>query len=129
MTFKPTRWDWRSNCFGYAVNTKKWLLPKAKRKWSFTPLELEEEYGLKPVSKSEMVLGKEYVAYRYCSGDFHFMKRDTKGHWRHKMGSLDPVAISQKEVFANAWDFRDLGGRKYNSKLYLFERSDAITSQ
>lgn len=115
------KWDRHNNCFGYAVDIKEWLLPSNDDSgyWQDMVHELQSDYGLKLVEKSEMVLGKEYVAYRYGSRDFHFMKRDAKGHWRHKMGGRYAQPISQKEVFKKSWYF---GGAFYNSKLYLFEK-------
>lgn len=110
--------DGHYNCFAYAVNEKDWLLVDGD--WSNPFYQFKEEHNLIPVEKKDMVLGKEYVAYRYCANDFHFMKRDAKGHWRHKMGSSHAEAISQKEVFAKSWNF---GYHTYNSKLYLFVRA------
>lgn len=114
-----TKWDYNSNCFGYAVNIADWLLPADGKDLQKVVYELQSDYGLKLVNKSDMVLGKEYVAYRYGAIDFHFMKRDAKGHWRHKMGCHHAEPISQKEVFKSYWFF---GEAFYNSKLYLFER-------
>lgn len=110
------------NCFGYALRRKEWLQVRQSgvtyAEWP-TAEHVHREFNLKPVVRSEMTLGKEYIAYRYYSGDFHFCRRDKKGHWRHKQGAYTAQAISQKDVFARTWPRSD--GYHYNSKIYLFE--------
>jgi hypothetical protein len=122
------KWNWGNNCFGYAVNIPKWLLVGDYTQGdthdytSHLDFILDkgyERFNLKPVSKKDMVLGKTYVAYRYCANDFHFMKRLPTGHWRHKQGGSPVAAISQKNVLNDGWVRED--GVVYNSKLYLFE--------
>jgi hypothetical protein len=105
----------RMNCMGYALGIKDWLVVG---RYSKAVEYLQSEYNLTLVNKSEMVLGKRYIAFRYGSDDFHFMKRNEKGHWRHKMGNQKAISISQKNVFnKTGWDF---DGLFYNSKVYLF---------
>ena len=124
---KTGKWNFRNNCFGYAVNIPRWLLVGSycsdyddnSSNLAFIEEEAYKRFKLKPVSKKDMVLGKTYVAYRYCARDFHFMKRLPSGHWRHKQGSFPVAPISQKKVFAKGWVRED--GVVYNSKLYLFE--------
>lgn len=111
------KWNHSNNCYGYATNTPKWLLIEGKYSDGVNEL-LELNPNWKLVEKKDMVLGKEYVAYRYCRHDFHFMRRNKQGYWRHKMGGQPVVAISTKDVFDSVWDS---GHRIYNSKLYLFE--------
>lgn len=105
------------NCYGYAVGIYEWLL--IEDRYSGAVNELLEKFPyLKLVTRDQVVLGKEYIAFRYTKYDFHFMKRSKQGYWRHKMGSQPAEAIATKDVFASNWDN---GIRKYNSKLYLFE--------
>ena len=114
------KWTKQTNCFGYAVGIPDWLLMENKR----LPNRELVEYGLKPVRKSEMVLGKEYVAYRYGKDDFHFMKRTKQGHWRHKQGYKPVTTISQKVVFAKVWHRgkpQEFDYGVYDSKIYLYE--------
>lgn len=112
-------WHGRNNCYSYAVNyPNKWLLINDSKYSAGVDTLLRANPNFHLVSKKDMVLGKEYVAYRYCKNDFHFMKRGKDGHWRHKMGWSPVEAISTKVVFGKAWK---LGGHVYNSKLYLFE--------
>lgn len=113
------KWTRDSNCYGYATNTPKWLLlddRNYREKAVNTLLCANPTWKL--VSRKDMVLGKEYVAFRYCSTDYHFMKRNKDGFWRHKMGAQPVQAVSTKFVFGKSWD---VGHRTYNSKLYLFE--------
>jgi hypothetical protein len=114
-----------SNCMGYAVGVNDWLVVGNYKAAAYDmDSEYEEElvydkdFTLIPVHKRELKLGKEYIAYRFGYHDFHFCKRDKKGHWRHKMGSKCPETISQKKVFAKKWDGWMC---VYNSKLYLYE--------
>jgi len=110
------KWHTSNNCYGYATQVPKWLLITGN--YSDGPTELLiRNPNWKLVERKDMVLGKEYVAYRYGPDDFHFMRRNKLGYWRHKMGSSPVKAISTKEVFAKVWVFSLV----YNSKLYLFE--------
>jgi hypothetical protein len=109
-------WD-NANCYGYAINKNGWFRFEDDYEYAVDEL-LDKNPSWKYVQKSDMVLGKSYVAFRYGYHDFHFMFRDTKGHWTHKMGSMKVQPISQKDVFHNFWN-----GHKilYTSKVYLFE--------
>ena len=111
------KWGFHANCYGYATNKKEWLLIEDDYSQGVNEL-LMLNPNWKLVSRSEVVLGKEYVAYRYCAEDFHFMKRNKQGYWRHKMGGGEVQAISTKKVFAEHWSSPC---HYYNSKLYLFE--------
>ena len=111
------KWSRRNNCYSYAVDySNRWLLINNSYDESINEI-LHRNPNLRLVLKQDLVLGKEYVAYRYGRNDFHFMKRGKDGHWRHKMGNQPVEAISTKVVFDKVWDFNNL----YNSKLYLFE--------
>lgn len=108
---------WRNaNCYGYAIRDDDWWLMPGD--YSDVGSLMAEHPEWKPVRKQDMRLGKEYIAYRYGLSDFHFMRRDTKGHWRHKRGSLRAAPISTKDVFASIWYN---GPHLYTSKVYLFE--------
>lgn len=113
------KWGRRNNCYSYAVDyPNKWLLVEHDEFKTAIWHILEANPNFKLVYREDVVLGKEYVAYRFCKNDFHFMKRGKDGHWRHKMGGCDVEAISTKTVFGKVWD---CGSNVYNSKLYLFE--------
>lgn len=122
------------NCMAHALNRRVWMLP---RNWDdfaegwtdeYEVIEgLIEQFKLKPVSRHQMVRGKEYVAFRYeilddgweaRIDDFHFMKRHKTGHWTHKPGSLSVEGVSEKVVFGDVWVN---GNFEYNSDIYLFE--------
>lgn len=113
------KWNGRNNCYSYAIdNPDKWMLINQDdyREGVYTLLEANPNFRL--VSRNEIKLGKEYVAYRFSYNDFHFMKRGKDGHWRHKMGWSPVLAVSTKFVFSKVWD---CGSNVYTSKLYLFE--------
>lgn len=112
------KWNRTNNCYSYAVNyPNKWLLIEdSYRNGVYQILDKNPNFYL--IDKKDMVLGKEYIAYRFGADDFHFMRRGKNGHWRHKMGTRPVVSISRKEVFSKYWDS---GDNIYNSKLYLFE--------
>ena len=115
----------QANCFGYALRKNKWL-----HVWCFLDVlngevgeekiiyELQNRYGLKPVKKEDMVLGKEYVAFRWSDEDYHFARRSKSGQWSHKQGSWTPEAMSTKEVFDEVWVN---GYIHYTSDIFLFE--------
>lgn len=116
------RYD-EANCMGYALSVNDWLIPYIWRvDRNATPKHLSKGYNLKPIKKNEMVLGKEYIAFRWTNSkrdsDFHFMKRGRNGHWRHKPGGTPVRPASQKEVFSSVWFS---GEFRYDSKIYLFE--------
>lgn len=109
-------WD-RANCYGYAIDRNRWFVFDDSYEGAVDEL-LEKNPHWKLVSKDQMVLGKSYVAFRYGYRDFHFMFRDHRGHWTHKMGSQIVRPISQRDVFHKHW----VGsGILYTSKVYLFE--------
>lgn len=112
----------KANCMAYALDINRWLHPRG---WDYDyevmPQFLAKDYNLKLVEKKDMVLGKEYIAFRWGKerdNDFHFMKRGKQGHWRHKVGSTPVKVISQKEVFSPAWV---TNWHSYDSKIYLYE--------
>jgi hypothetical protein len=110
----------KANCMGYALGVNDWLY-FYDITYKDAVKVLSKHYNLEPVEKKDMVLGKEYIAYRWgkeSNSDFHFMKRGKKGHWRHKIGSLPIEAISQKKVFSPAWVTQ---WHSYDSKIYLYE--------
>lgn len=112
-----SKWNRNNNCYGYATKTPQWLLIESDYSHGVDEL-LERNPRWKLVGFNDMVLGKEYVAYRYGAYDFHFMRRNKLGYWRHKMGGSAVKAISTKDVFARTWES---DSTTYDSKLYLFE--------
>lgn len=124
----------RYNCMGYALNRKKWMLPLAWDDFADGWIDesevidgLTRQFNLKPVSRDQMVRGKEYVAFRYeiiddewetRIDDFHFMKRHKTGHWTHKRGNYDAEGVSERIVFSDVWVN---GTYNYNSEIFLFE--------
>lgn len=116
------KWS-NANCMGYALGINRWLLVEDWRYRNIEDMtqELVEHYNLKVVKRSEMVLGKTYIAFRVSREDFHFMKRGKDGHWRHKPGWNYVRSIREKDVFANQWRS---GMLYYNSRVVLFEVQD-----
>lgn len=123
------KWKYHSNCYGYALGTKHWLQLECFDRTSHSrvndvaaecDLEIRERFEwLRPVHRNDMQLGKEYVAMRIAPTDFHFMKRNKTGHWRHKMGSSPVEAISQKKVFdPRGWH---TSCHVYSSDIYIYE--------
>jgi hypothetical protein len=113
-----SKWNGSNNCYSYAVGYScKWLLIKSSHPDSVDEL-LERNPNFRLVQRQDLVLGKEYIAYRYGCRDWHFAKRGKDGHWRHKMGGTKVKPVSTKEIFAKEWR---MGPNIYNSKLYLFE--------
>jgi len=110
------------NCHSFASKkTEKWWNME-KCKWNDADSAAEwlcEKHGWRLVQKSDMVLGKEYVAYRWAKCDFHFIRRHKNGNWSHKVGGLTPESISQKAVFGESWS--GYNGNDYNSPILLFE--------
>lgn len=109
-------WD-AANCYGYAIDVNRWFHFDCEYEDAGQELQRLNPHWIK-VQKSDMVLGKSYVAFRYGYHDFHFMFRDHRGHWRHKMGSEPVKAISQKDVFHKLWHGNNI---VYTSKIWLFE--------
>jgi hypothetical protein len=109
-------WD-AANCYGYAIDVNRWFLFDCEYEDAGLELQRLNPHWIK-VQKKDMVLGKSYVAFRHGYLDFHFIFRDHRGHWTHKMGSQRVTPISQKEVFHKFWR-----GNKilYTSKIWLFE--------
>jgi hypothetical protein len=128
------RYNMRNNCMAYALGRATWMLPRYWEAFAATDepsiewkmiKRMEKDFNLKPVTKEEMVLGKEYIAFRiawYPNGDvddFHFIKRHKTGHWTHKQGGHPVKGISQKIVFSDVW--RAFGNINYTGTIYLFE--------
>jgi len=131
-----------ANCMGYALGQNKWLILDAWRRFieadeergpfdpepefdddSLTRETVEElivdemeSFGLRPVKRKDMRLGVEYVAVKFSLEDFHFMRRNIHGHWRHKPGGTEVRGIKEKDVFKSKWG----GGILYNSRTLLF---------
>lgn len=139
------------NCYGYAIGIPRWLIVrhweslddlfwpppighaksellnslsgKNSAKW----LELKNPHWRR-VRKSELQLGRTYIAYRFGARDFHFCVRLPSGHWRHKRGTHPPVAISQKEVLNSPYWVNFRGKPIYTSKVYLWEVGEVATT-
>lgn len=127
------------NCYGYAIGIPRWLVIKKWVSldsvfWHPSPeffnylggknsakwLELKNPHWRR-VTKSQLQLGRTYIAYRFGARDFHFCVRLPSGHWRHKPGTYPPVAISQKEVLNSPYWTNLRGKPVYTSKVYLWE--------
>lgn len=125
----------RANCMGYALRINEWLAPYSRdfgdRMEAFSTEDmvavLIDEYKLTPVTKGQMVLGKEYVAFRRGFEDFHFVRRLPTGQWKHKQGRTKITDIKKTEVFNDYWSYD--GPREYKSKLYIFEANPDIIYQ
>ena len=114
------KWGSESNCGGWALQEKSWLVPFGYKKWSNDDVAnyMAKEHNLLPVKKRDMVLGKEYIAFRFSDSDFHFMRRNRTGHWTHKQGWSPVTTISQKDVFGEYWK---RFGDWYCGHIWLFE--------
>lgn len=128
-----------ANCMGYALRENHWLILDAWRDFvdevegEYGPNDEDsyptrfgvecqittemEKFGLKPVKREDMRPGVEYVAVKFSLEDFHFMRRNKHGHWRHKPGGTEVRGIKEKDVFKSKWG----GGILYNSRTLLFE--------
>jgi hypothetical protein len=113
------RWS-QANCMGYALGINQWMrVPNWRNQTALESAQwLAKTYKLKLVSRSEMELGKEYIVFRMSSQDFHFIRRDSQGNWRHKPGAMLVRPMSEKQVFADYWQ---LGSTYYNSVPFIFE--------
>lgn len=128
------------NCGGYALETFNWYVPfKEEEKnelhlFSYRAcLSVEEilkvtlksmikEFrgNLRVIEKVEDLKEGEYaIAYRVGERDFHFAKRNSKGKWFHKRGSLGRVETMTKEEVLNSKDW-DCG--RYTSRVVLLAR-------
>lgn len=133
-----------ANCMGFALRHNSWLVPgnwlhyedyiqevsyKEQReeltfhefleeRLDLVTKELVSAFNIRVVSREDMEIGKNYIAYREAEADFHFMYRLSSGKWMHKMGSCIVKSISEDEVFSNEWYN---GWYSYDSKIILFE--------
>lgn len=135
-----------ANCMGYALHKNMWMSLRAwerfvdvNEEYEFemdlgTPADevtkvtrqetneniIEEmaEYGLTPIKREDMRPGQEYIAIKYSMYDFHVMRRNIHGYWRHKPGSMRIRDVSEDKVFASKWK-NDEGD--YSSQTLLFK--------
>lgn len=105
------------NCGGYALETFDWYLPYASYRpehgyattnegvLKYARYICESVTGVRIIKNESELNEDEYlVAFRTCKRDFHFMKRDSQGNWRHKRGhSYRIERITKKEVFSEVW--------------------------
>ena len=117
MNRNATKWDYNTNCLGYSLGIKDWvhMRPYMTVSHDAAAQHFIKQNGFKQVQKKDMVLGKEYIAFRITTRDYHFIRRNATGHWSHKRGGQPVVTISQKEVFAEKW-YPD-----YYGKIWLVE--------
>lgn len=120
MHRNPDKWDYRANCMGWALKIKDWVHMDRHNDISHDDCArlFMRQTRLKLVQKKDMVMGKEYIALRVNTHDYHFMRRNASGHWTHKQGGQSVKTISQKEVFGKGW-YRQ--GEPYFGKIWLFE--------
>lgn len=121
MNRNPTKWNYNANCMGWALQIKDWVhvRPYGTVSHDAAAMTFGKQAGLKLIQKKDMVLGKEYIALRVNSHDYHFMRRNASGHWTHKQGGQPVETISQKKVFSKGW-YRPFGDT-YFGKIWLFE--------
>lgn len=132
------------NCAGYALECFSWYCPNAKGDWdafAFDDMEearrntdkavaimLNDFPTLRVISNPEEVHEDEYVfAFRLSSdGDFHYVKRDSNNHWRHKMGSQSEIrTMRAADVLTKPWPVPSLSGQmidRYNGPIVLFAK-------
>ena len=144
-----SRWDY--NCGGYALGTYSWYCP-AKEETDddydcivygdceefFDEEEREhitnicinamlEDFkdSLRVINDIKELKENEYAIAFRVSGecdDFHYCKRDKRGHWTHKMGSRNIEKIKKEDVFAPYW--LNSWGEKYVGRIVLFAKKD-----
>lgn len=111
------------NCGGYALETYSWYQPHEKGRhlhYGFNTIEeayettmyavatmVKEFEGKIRMLKNIKELDKEnerVVAFRISSdGDFHYVKKTSRG-WQHKMGGSPEIRkMRSKEVFSKMW--------------------------
>lgn len=128
------------NCGGYALETFSWYEPtgKAHPSWQdfcFKNTEeaerktkkcvramLREFPTLRVIKTLADVRPDEYaIMFRLSDdGDFHFLKRDKRGHWRHKCGGWEVETIKVANIFGE-WRF----GR-YNGPIVIMAKRREI---
>lgn len=127
------------NCGGYALGIFSWYHPNKENdgmEYKITngfrtekegqaltdyavKVMLEEFPTMRRVSSLEEIKPDEYaILFRLSSdGDFHFIKRDKGGHWRHKRGGLHKIeSIKTKDIF-NIWCGR------YDGPIVIFAKN------
>lgn len=126
------------NCGGYALGTFSWYLPFEFSTWwdfeddedkfekmeklteDFVDYMLKDFSDLRVISKISDLKKNEYaIAFKVSSdGDFHYVKRQTNGVWRHKRGAMSRIEyMSIEEVFHEDWCY----GR-YDGPLVLLAK-------
>lgn len=126
------------NCAGYALECFSWYCPKAdddcpmgyfnfndedeaiEKTEAAVQVMLEDFPTLRRVANLADVRSNEYaIMFRLSSdGDFHYLKRDSVGHWRHKMGNSQHIdTIKVADIF-RPWGF---WGR-YDGPIVIFAK-------
>lgn len=111
------KWS-RANCFGYAVGQNRWLT-FGTRAYGDVCIQVILDYGYRQVKRKDMVLGKEYIVFKYGGSDFHFAKRSPSGQWSHKPGGQIVRPVSEKNIFEDKWLTYS---QDYTSTIHIFER-------
>lgn len=131
------------NCGGYALGTFSWYMPATNEDFDFCfdPTEdvverteccvrhiLEDFTGsIRRISGVDECADDEYVIAFRLEGnpatwqdDFHFMRRDSSGVWRQKLGGRPRIETVRKEiVFSSAWEALWLS---YEGPIVLFAK-------
>lgn len=109
------------NCAGYALECFSWYCPRRGKQdggWEYFTFDneveaiektdaavqvmLEDFPTMRRVESLADVRSDEYaILFRLSpDGDFHYLKRDRIGHWRHKMGNKKCIeTIKAAEIF------------------------------
>ena len=102
------------NCAGYALETFNWYAPSEHyRELDLTDLDDCVDFMIKDFNGylrrindiSELKEDEYAIAFRMSNdNDFHYIKRDKRGIWRHKRGGMPFIeTIKQKYVFSDLW--------------------------
>lgn len=132
------------NCAGYALECFSWYCPRVKDDYDAFKFEDMEEAQhktdrcveimlndfptLRVISDPDEANEDEYVfAFRLSDdGDFHYVKRDSNNHWRHKMGSaLKIQTMRAADVLTKPWPVQSWFGctiDRYNGPIVLFAK-------
>lgn len=128
---------YRFNCAGYALETYSWYCPTDGfhfRTWEeaikYTKETVIAMLGdfcdLRVIDSLNELRSDEYaIAFRLSRDmDFHYIKRDSRGIWRHKRGG-DPTIYTMKkqEVFSAVWCNR------YNGPIVLMAKKKRSVSK
>ncbi len=142
--YDPLNWDKKRtvkntdkstyNCAGYALECFSWYSPTddewadfgfddmeeaAKKTEKAVQIMLRDFPTLRVIHTLQEVRQDEYaILFRLASdGDFHYLKRDKGGHWRHKMGDRDKIETMKASDIFDYWYYS-----RYDGPIVIFAK-------